>query len=87
MLAAGGGQDDRWGRKGRVSTGAEKEGSRESMDFKLFQPTLDLLELRRLVKSGASLPKTVGRGRFAGRRSHATSQVPALQRASEQKQI
>ena len=66
MLAAGGGQDDRWGRKGRVSTGAEKEGSRESMDFKLFQPTLDLLELRRLVKSGASLPKTVGRGRFAG---------------------
>lgn len=36
------------------------------MDFKFFQPTLDLLELRRLVKSGASFTKTVGRGRFAG---------------------
>lgn len=57
------------------------------MDFKFFQPTLDLLELRRLVKSGASLPKTVGRGRFAGEEELPTSQVPALQRASEQKQI
>lgn len=66
MLVEGDGKDVRWGTKGRVSSEAEKEGSRESLDFKFFQPTWDLLELRRLVKSGASFTKTGGRDRLAG---------------------